>query len=152
MVKKGGTIVLHGCTHQYRGQTTIDYEFWDGLNDQPLFEDADEYVEDRLDKALHECFRNNLYPVAWETPHYAASQLDYDVINRHFSTVYERRQTMNVLGSDQLLPFYIRIDHFFQMAGQRPGVFGGRQHRDHRGGTLPESLAVLDGRADFFTP
>ncbi|MFO7888988.1 MAG: DUF2334 domain-containing protein [bacterium] len=107
MVSKGGTIVLHGVTHQYRGQTTIDYEYWDGLNGGPIFQDSEEYVSERIIRALEECYENNIYPLAWETPHYAASQLDYRVINQFFSTAYERRQTLDVLGSDQLLPFFI---------------------------------------------
>jgi uncharacterized protein YdaL len=108
MVSKGGTIVLHGCTHQYRGQSCIDYEFWDGIADQPLFEDSEEYVQSRIEKALDECLKNGLYPLIWETPHYAASLFDYQIISRYFSTSYERRQTMDVLGSDQLLPFITR--------------------------------------------
>ena len=107
MVSKGGTVLLHGYTHQYRGQTTIDYEFWDGVNDQPIFEDSEEYVKERIEKALYECFQNDLFPLIWETPHYAASLLDYSVINQYFSTSYERRQTSDILGTDQLLPFFI---------------------------------------------
>ncbi len=107
MISKGATIVLHGVTHQYRGQTTIDYEFWDGLNDGPLFQDSEDYVRDRIIRALEECYKNEIYPLAWETPHYAASQLDYRVINQFFSTAYERRQTLDILGTDQLLPFFI---------------------------------------------
>jgi uncharacterized protein YdaL/uncharacterized lipoprotein YddW (UPF0748 family) len=107
MVSRGGTVVLHGCTHQYRGQSTIDYEFWDGFSNQPLFEDSEVYVEERVDKAINECFKNELYPLVWETPHYAATQMDYRTINRFFSTCYERRQTVDILGSDQLLPFFI---------------------------------------------
>ena len=108
MVSKGGTIVLHGCTHQYRGESCIDYEFWDGIEDQPLFEDSEEYVRNRLDKALDECLHNGIYPLIWETPHYAASLFDYRIISQYFSTSYERRQTSDVLGSDQLLPFVTR--------------------------------------------
>jgi uncharacterized protein YdaL len=107
MVSRGGTVVLHGCTHQYRGQSTIDYEFWDGLSNQPLFEDSEVYVEERVKKAINECFKNDIFPLVWETPHYAATQTDYRAINRFFSTCYERRQTVDILGSDQLLPFYI---------------------------------------------
>ncbi|MFC1569364.1 DUF2334 domain-containing protein [bacterium] len=107
MVSRGGTVILHGCTHQYRGQSTVDHEFWDGLTNQPLFEDSEVYVKERIEKAINECFKNDIYPLVWETPHYAASQVDYGAIDRFFSTCYERRQTVNVLGSDQLLPFYI---------------------------------------------
>jgi len=107
MISKGAAIVMHGVTHQYRGQTTIDYEFWDGLNDGPLFQDSEDYVKERINRGLDECYNNEIFPIAWETPHYAGSQLDYSVINKFFSTAYERRQTLDILGTDQLLPFFI---------------------------------------------
>jgi len=28
MVSRGGTAIMHGATHQYRGQSGDDYEFW----------------------------------------------------------------------------------------------------------------------------
>ena len=152
MVSKGGTIVLHGYTHQYRGQTTIDYEFWDGLTDQPIFQDSEEYVQERILKALDECFNVKLYPLVWETPHYAASLLDYRVIDRFFTTAYERRQTMDILGTDQLLPFLI------------PARRGGAQMIPENLGYIPMSdtnperfieyarrnLVLRDGFASFF--
>ena len=151
-VSKGGTVVLHGCTHQYRGQTTDDYEFWDGLNDAPIFQDSREYVRQRIDRAVDECVRNGIYPLVWETPHYAASLLDYEVIDGYFSTVYERRQTMDVRGSDQLLPFFI------------PARNGKPQFIPENLGYIPldspdpapmienarQNLAVRDGFASFF--
>ncbi|MEJ2629370.1 MAG: DUF2334 domain-containing protein, partial [bacterium] len=94
MISKGAHIVMHGVTHQYRGQTTIDYEFWDGLNDETIFHDSENYVRERIIRGLEECYNNEIYPIAWETPHYAASQLDYQIINEFFSTAYERRQTL----------------------------------------------------------
>ena len=107
LVRSGGTIVLHGSTHQLRGESTADYEFWDALSNGPLFSDSREYVRQRIETALNEMERAELYPVTWETPHYAASQLDYGVINRYFSTAYERRQTLDLHGSDQLVPYLI---------------------------------------------
>jgi len=107
MIKSGGTIIIHGSTHQYRGETTADYEFWDGMSELPLFADSKEYVRQRLVTGLEELGKNKIYPLAWETPHYGASQMDYSIINTFFSTAYERRQTMDLHGSDQLLPYLI---------------------------------------------
>ncbi|HPG40823.1 MAG TPA: DUF2334 domain-containing protein [bacterium] len=107
MQKSGGTVVMHGSTHQFRGETTADYEFWDGMTSRPLFADSREYVRQKIETGLNELRKNGLYPLVWETPHYAASQLDYPVINTFFSTAYERRQTVDLHGSDQLLPYMI---------------------------------------------
>jgi uncharacterized protein YdaL len=107
MIRSGGTIVMHGTTHQYRGETTSDYEFWDTISNSPLFSDSKEYIYQKILTGLNEFRKNEIYPLIWETPHYGASQLDYSVINQFFSTSYERRQTVDAHGSDQLLPYLI---------------------------------------------
>ncbi|MBW1803089.1 MAG: DUF2334 domain-containing protein, partial [Deltaproteobacteria bacterium] len=106
-VKSGGTIIMHGSTHQYRGETTADYEFWDTMTQGPLFSDSKEYVCQRLITGLAELRENKIYPLMWETPHYGASQLDYSIVNTFFSTAYERRQTIDLHGSDQLVPYLV---------------------------------------------
>jgi uncharacterized protein YdaL len=152
VVSKGGTIILHGCTHQYRGQTGVDYEFWDNLNDQPIFEDSKDYVQDRIEKALNECFKNDLFPLVWETPHYAASLLDYSVVNQYFSTSYERRQTVDVLGSDQLLPYLIH-DHNNQniLIPENLGYIPyDNQSPDIMLSNADKNTIIRDGFASFF--
>ena len=152
MVSRGGTMVLHGYTHQYRNESGIDYEFWDGMSDSPIFQDSEEYVRERIENALNECFRNGLYPLVWETPHYAASQLDYSVINRFFSTAYERRQTMDVSGTDQLLPFFIPgRDGHAQLIPENLGYVPMDDPSPERViGYARNNLAVRDGFASFF--
>ena len=104
-VQQGGAPILHGYTHQRRGVTTDDYEFWDDFADRPVRDDSDAFVAHRLDHALRESAMAGLYPIAWETPHYAASMLDYRVMRRYFDTVFERRLVVNSLGTDQLFPY-----------------------------------------------
>ncbi len=152
MISKGAAIVMHGVTHQYRGQTTIDYEFWDGLNNAPLFQDSEDYVKERIIRGLEECYNNNIYPIAWETPHYAGSQLDYRVINKFFSTAYERRQTQDILGTDQLLPFFIPSQG--DKAQLIPENLGYIPIDDPRADPLVsyarKNLVIRDGFASFF--
>ena len=104
-VRQGGTIVLHGDTHQYRGVSPDDFEFWDAERNAPRGDDSVELVRNKLAAALDECFRNGLYPVAWETPHYTASHLDYSEVAKVFSTFYERMLTMDRQGTQQFFPF-----------------------------------------------
>ncbi len=104
-VQQGGAPILHGYTHQRRGVSTDDYEFWDDFADRPVRDDSDAFVAHRLEHALRESALAGLYPIAWETPHYAASELDYRVIRRYFDTVFERRLVVNALGTDQLFPY-----------------------------------------------
>ena len=103
-VARGGTLVLHGYTHQYRGTTPDDFEFWDGFRNAPRADDSPELVREKLDAALDECFRCDLYPVAWETPHYAASPVDYTEFARVFTTFNEETM-IDLNGSQQFFPF-----------------------------------------------
>jgi uncharacterized protein YdaL len=107
-VASGGTIILHGYTHQYHGVTADDYEFWDGMRNGPRGDDSARLVRDKLAAALAECFRNEIYPVAWETPHYMASPRDYVEFGRVFSTLYEQ-STIDARGTQQFYP-YATID------------------------------------------
>jgi uncharacterized protein YdaL len=96
MVSKGGSVVMHGVTHQYRGKSTDDYEFWDEFSDRPVPDDSRALIEKKLRLGLEECFKNGIYPLTWETPHYAASQLDYRAIAEYFNSSYDR-----VLSADR---------------------------------------------------
>ncbi|MDQ7825613.1 MAG: polysaccharide deacetylase family protein [Candidatus Eremiobacteraeota bacterium] len=111
---RGGSMALHGCTHQYKGKTAIDSEFWDGNRGTPVEEDSTAFVEKRLTRALNECFTCNLYPLLWETPQYVASTVDYGIIARHFSTVMERRMFFNQYSLNQSFPFLIEKDFYGQ--------------------------------------
>ncbi|MDM7916515.1 MAG: DUF2334 domain-containing protein, partial [Candidatus Eisenbacteria bacterium] len=103
-VAHGGAIVLHGHTHQYRGTTPDDFEFWDGFRNAPRADDSPELVREKLAAALDEFFLSDVYPIAWETPHYAASQLDYAEFARVFS-VFNDETTIDGQGSQQSFPF-----------------------------------------------
>ena len=108
----GGTIVMHGVTHQYHGVTTNDYEFWDGAANKPITNDNAAYVQQKLEIGVQELMRNGIYPVAWETPHYGASEIDYAAIGKVFSTVVEQRMLMNDLNYSQFFPYEIKKDMF----------------------------------------
>jgi len=111
MVAHGGTIVMHGVTHQYRGQSGDDYEFWDDTGDRAIAGDSTEFVMRRLQLGLQECFNAGIYPVAFETPHYAASETDYRALMRVFSLFYDRTISTPSLNSQQYFPYPL-IDHW----------------------------------------
>ena len=114
MVSRGATVVLHGVTHQYQGATATDYEFWDESTGKTIRNDSKEYVEKRLKMGLEECWKNNIYPLIWETPHYAASQVDYRAIATFFSTAMEQRLAFDNLEYSQYFPYIIEHDLYGQ--------------------------------------
>jgi uncharacterized protein YdaL len=108
----GATIVMHGVTHQYHGVTDNDYEFWDGILNKPIANDNAAYVQQKLETGVEELMRNGIYPLAWETPHYGASEIDYAAIAKVFSTAVEERIVMDDLDYSQDFPYVIRSDMY----------------------------------------
>jgi len=106
MVGEGyGTLVQHGYTHQTNGISSIDYEYWDEETDSPLAYDTEEHVIDTLNGIRGEMEYLKLpVPDVFETPHYALSDLDNEVINRYYPLRYEHIPNV---GS---LPISVRID------------------------------------------
>lgn len=152
LVLRGGIPILHGYTHQRTAETAVDYEFWDKNQDRPVTRTS-AYASERVLKALNECFRSRIYPIAWTTPHYAAGQVDYRAFRSYFTTVVERRQPVDRLGSDQFFPYMIYRDMHSQiiipenlgyvqpLVGRTPKAI----IRDAQNG-----LVVRDGWASFF--
>lgn len=105
LVSLGGTIVLHGATHQHQGRSAEDYEFWDDILGQPVSHESQDWVEERIRLGLEECLRCGLYPLAWETPHYSASQSDYRSIARFFDSFYDRVMAAELVGTQQIFPY-----------------------------------------------
>ncbi|MCT2536668.1 DUF2334 domain-containing protein [Aquibacillus koreensis] len=110
MQNNGASIILHGYTDQSGTATTGDgFEFWDIEKNSPIFQDPSElkkqedfsttdqyqdylnqieqgYIQDRLEKGIKALVDLELYPIAFEAPHYAMSQHGYQVVSDYFST------------------------------------------------------------------
>jgi len=117
MTTHGGSVLMHGWTHRYHGVTADDFEFWNGdanARTPTIPEDSPEYVDTHLHNGLDDCFDARLYPIAWETPHYAASMIDYAEISRHFSTAVEQRILLDHPEFSQYFPFVIKRDIYGQ--------------------------------------
>ena len=91
MIGSGGTILMHGYTHQHGTEVSGDgWEFLDGADLDPLPEDGEAWVRGRIESGLRLFARQGLRPQIWETPHYGASQGAYAVVADYFATAYER--------------------------------------------------------------
>ena len=89
----GGQILQHGYTHQYdsipnpHGNTGSDYEFYRAISENgtniltgPLPEDNGAWAGQRVLTGQSILASHGLTPVAWLTPHYYASEIDYGVL------------------------------------------------------------------------
>ena len=114
MVQNGGTIVMHGVTHQYKGVTASDFEFWDEVTNSPVKNLTQTDIARKLDMGIQEFMKNGLYPLAWETPHYAAPFVVYRTVATYFSTAIEQRLSIEDFDYGQYFPYIIKKDLFGQ--------------------------------------
>ena len=104
---RGGTIVMHGVTHQYYDTETGEgYEFWDSQNKAPI-PNEEAYIEDKVRLGLQLLLKNKLYPAAFEPPHYAMTKRGYEVIARTFSTVVGNIQLSDTAFITQTAPYSV---------------------------------------------
>jgi len=159
MVKNGGTIVMHGVTHQYKGVSTADFEFWDGQTNQPIKNETEEDIAKKIDLGLQEFTKNGLYPLLWETPHYTASFKLYNTIAKYFGTSIEQRLSIENADYSQYFPYIINKDLFGQkifpenlgfvpLDVDDPSVGDSAVSKILRGAKV--NLNVRDGFAAFF--
>jgi uncharacterized protein YdaL len=106
MVSRGGTLVMHGNTHQYaeernplNGASVSDYEFYkshleDGgrvVLDGPVPEDSASWARQRAEAGLAAFRSARLPPPAiFEYPHYAGSAVDSRELAAVFGAAYQR--------------------------------------------------------------
>jgi hypothetical protein len=111
MIARGGMPIMHGVTHQYHGLSGDEYEFWDEMGDRPIGGDSTDFVLRRLRLGLSECFANGIYPVAFEVPHYGASETDYRAFAQVFSLFYDRPMAVPSATTTQLVPYSV-VDRY----------------------------------------
>lgn len=159
-VSRGGTIIMHGFTHQYdsvanphNGVTGLDSEFYiqqydvngNIVNLSPVPEDSVEWVQDRIDSGI-DIFNQAGFsrPTIWETPHYLASELDYGVFGSNFDMLYQalHGRFPYILGSSIYGAGVIpeTLDYISPGISDPPVLIG----------TADKILVVRDGFASFF--
>jgi hypothetical protein len=110
--EKGGSVVMHGYTHQYHNESGEGHEFWDVEHDKPIAEYDESVLRSKMEQGIQELTALQLYPIAWETPHYSASARDYRMFAQYFSTAVERRQlTDRTWLANQSFPYVVRDVH-----------------------------------------
>lgn len=132
MQDKGGTVILHGYTHQYKKEAVSGegYEFWDGERDAPLKEDMKIFVKNRVLSGLRICIENGIYPLAFEAPHYAIESEGYRELKKYFSTYVGQHQNNDKKFSTNTYPYVIRDTEEFNIL-------------------IPENLGYIDPKDNF---
>ncbi len=146
MLRNGGTMIAHGCTHQNGdGITAEDWEFTYDIDAVPLEEDSEQWVKEKIETSLDEFAQWNWRPMIWETPHYSASQGDYRIFAQYFDVNWAQVQTFPVAWNadpvfgEALDPVSQRLPYY-----SATGEFGMA--------VLPENLGYLDAQTDEYSP
>jgi Uncharacterized protein conserved in bacteria (DUF2334) len=105
----GATVVLHGLHHCCSSEDAEGYEFWDRDNNAPLPHDSAEWMRSQVTEGIAAATVLGLQPQIWETPHYAASPVDYRVVSEFFGAAWEVRQPVG------WLPWVLRRDQYRTM-------------------------------------
>lgn len=162
MVSKGGTLIAHGVTHQYKdvanpydGVSGNDFEFYRAhvdaedyvRYDGPVFEDSTKWIADKFRQlGTHWKAARLPLPTIWEFPHYAASDIDYSAASRSFTARYERSLYFKGLLSGTKIDYKhgVGLSDYTQMNGQIfpyvvKDVYGGRIIPENLGNYEPVS-------------
>ncbi|MBE7123097.1 DUF2334 domain-containing protein [Bacillus cereus] len=152
MQDNGGSIVMHGYTHQfYDSETGEGFEFWDVKTDQPIrqpnhekpktkddfhsTEDYNKYVEngkafeekyikEHIEKGITELVEAKLYPIAFEAPHYTMSQKGYEILSHYFSTYVGQLQLNDTTWKSMHSPAYTSTPSFLHGMKLMPETVG----------------------------
>lgn len=129
MQAKGGTLIMHGYTHQfedsinpYTSVSAEDFEFYAAhvdtndyvIYDGPVSADSEIWATNRITQSELTFEAAELkVPTIFEFPHYAGSAIDYKVINDRFGIRYDRG--LYFLGnlSQQPINYNILAGQFF---------------------------------------
>ncbi|KVD26571.1 DUF2334 domain-containing protein [Burkholderia ubonensis] len=131
---RGGSIVMHGYTHQYdstpnllNAVTGSDYEFWYAVQNRPVDEDSVQWAAGRMTDGLAEFTSNGYKVVGWAAPQYQVSPLAASATAARFPTTFQRAvyytATNPQLGTGapnqdfsagQFFPYIINADYYGQ--------------------------------------
>jgi uncharacterized protein YdaL len=148
MIARGGTVVMHGYTHQYEdednpytGVSAADFEFWRAhvdaadyvVYDGHVGLDSPSWAATRVSDAFQEITSAGLSaPTIFEYPHYAGSATDSQVIVHSLSTAFHRGlyfggtlsgavDESRTLG--QFFPYVVRDIYGFRLLPETLGAY-----------------------------
>jgi hypothetical protein len=105
----GATVILHGLHHCCSSEDAEGYEFWDHARNAPVSYDSAEWMRSQVAEGIADETALGLRPQMWETPHYSASPVDYEVASEFFGAAWELRLPIG------WLPWALKRDQYGAM-------------------------------------
>jgi uncharacterized protein YdaL len=151
MQARGGTLLMHGYTHQYgnsanpyNGVSAADFEFYrthvDGtdnvVQDGPITGDSTAWMNGRMSSAKEAFHAAGLSaPTIFEPPHYAASATDYKAITATLGKRYDRGLYFPGVLKGGTVDYSKPTDQFFPYAVR--DVYGAAVVPENLGNVIP---------------
>ncbi|HWH01089.1 MAG TPA: polysaccharide deacetylase family protein [Pilimelia sp.] len=153
MRARGGTLLMHGYTHQYEsainpydGRSGNDFEFYMAhvdaqdrvIYDGPVPKDSASWATGRINSAATDFMLSGLpVPTIFEFPHYAGSAVDYRVVHQRFGKRYERGLYFPGVLSGKAIDYSKLTGQFFPYPVR--DVFGSAIVPENIGNVEPEA-------------
>jgi uncharacterized protein YdaL len=154
MQAHGGTLLMHGYTHQYGaaanpydGVSANDFEFYRShideknnvIYDGPVAEDSASWASDRVTSAGAAFTEAGLaMPSIFEFPHYAGSAADYKAVAKLLGTRYDRGIYFPGLLRGGAIDYTHSVGQFFPFTVR--DVYGANVVPENIGNVEPESF------------
>lgn len=89
-----------------------------------LKENERKYIEQRMEQSIHELVSHQLYPLAFEAPHYTMSQQGYGITSNYFSSILGQIQLSDEFWEVMGTPPYISSAQFLNGMTLYPETIG----------------------------
>ncbi|WP_170291627.1 polysaccharide deacetylase family protein [Heliobacterium mobile] len=132
----GGTILIHGFTHQVgNDETALGFEFWDAAHERAIVPpERPQWAEERLSQGIFDLRSLGLHPFGMTVPHYAMGSETYKAMRRQVTLLAGSPQISDQSRQTQKIPYILKKDQYGYLV-------------------VPENLGMVDmNLADPVTP
>lgn len=128
MEEAGGSILIHGYTHQVgNAESGLGFEFWDEGRESPIVpRQRPNWAQERLNTAIVDLRALGLHPRGMTVPHYAMARTTYKQMRENVELLAGCPQMSDQSRQTQKLPYLLHKDQY----GYR---------------VVPENLGYVDG-------
>ncbi|MZP30181.1 DUF2334 domain-containing protein [Heliobacterium undosum] len=130
MEASGGTILVHGLTHQVGDvETGWGFEFWDADREEPVVSKTfPDWAEKRWDRAINDLRALGLRPLGITVPHYAMNRDTYVQLRDRVDLLVGSPQISGHSRLTQKVPYLLKKDQYgYRVIPENIGFFDFRK-------------------------
>ncbi|MBC9783943.1 polysaccharide deacetylase family protein [Heliobacterium chlorum] len=110
----GGTILIHGFTHQVgNDETALGFEFWDAVHERAIIPpERPHWAEERLNQGIVDLRSLGLHPYGMTVPHYAMGSETYKAMRQQVRLLAGSPQISDQSRQTQKIPYILKKDQY----------------------------------------